>query len=974
MDAGASGTCLRGCYLQTPYGWGICIGDDQGSPLVQVALNWQLRSGKRVDCSVRREDIQRKSICAAGACVQTVFGTGVVLGFRPEDGIYKVQMWGPLGSGRNHAFLRADALLAVIPAAAGLLVETPYGTGLCRKYYPEQHELVGQKHQGKFHVVFPWGSAFLRADSVQCPMALTLPLIDRFLDRASDLFKMHSGSLARLREALNGLGLERLQEKFTASASEAIEIASKMWDEWEGKEAKFDAKSVVDSIKLKADEVLADPQMRSVFEAGISRLNMLVSKASGFDGEWIGKGDKAPRCRIQDAVMTWHWGEESELEIWAKDSISTDLSGEIFRGSFDASSSELSWTDGDVWIRKAPPENEDQAHQLSAEPAEILQESLKDLRKIVGSEKFEGDIEEAMQTLSRIAVNDNEVQKIVDEMRKRQEIILQLRGEVLQSKAGQVLQEGQERLKSRLVQLQETEISPQLEQMQQRGQRFLTRLSTDKKAKNKAMELFTKTQSRIMDRLNDPNDPHRNGIEAWVTSVKDHVVGQLSAHRALLVESLGGFNLQDVDLRQIIANSWNPVDLEKQLAMSLVKGIKLSGIKSSGTELLETFESSDAVAQIPVLQQTYRGILTVVDDLGIEVPEAMRRLLEAQAAGHSHDMDTWKAAVLKSLDDEGVVKGASDLVKHGEKLIEQFQGLKTSKTVAQVMEHFENEDIERTLLSKLHGLDTEAMLNSAEGALTNAEAREALVSQLKDICLDFILRILPAINIEKISGNDNGCDWELNDINFSDFHFRKENVHITLGDPRKPGEELLRVSAWDISAHFHKLKVFVERTEFPPVKADCLADAKAERMSVAFAFNLVPGAEGSEWKIAMKSRIVNMENLELWVANTGFAAIINTLTFLFADQLKGYASQKIAKHLDEHMGTLITALNTAISTCVPLLQKLGWKLPQLSLDGEESLEAVEVSEAEAEAITSAKDLDWPVIDWADPGRTFAVRI
>jgi hypothetical protein len=247
-------------------------------------------------------------------------------------------------------------------------------------------------------------------------------------------------------------------------------------------------------------------------------------------------------------------------------------------------------------------------------------------------------------------------------MKKRQEIVLELHGEVLQSKAGQVLQEGQERLRSQLIKLQETEISPQVEKMQKRGQRFLTRLSTDKKAKNMAMDLFSKTQSRIMDRLNDPDDPHRNGIEAWVTSVKDHVVGQLSAHRNLLVESLGGLNLQDVDLRQLIANSWNPVDLEKQLALSLVQGIKLSGIESSGTELLETFESSDAVAQIPVLQQTYRGILTVIDELGIEVPEAMRRLLEAQAAGHTLDMDTWKNAVLKSLDDDTVVKGASELV------------------------------------------------------------------------------------------------------------------------------------------------------------------------------------------------------------------------------------------------------------------------------------------------------------------------
>lgn len=982
MDAKASGhlqNSLRGRYLQTPYGWGICTGDEEGASHLQIALGWRLRNGKRATCSVRREDILRKSLCAAGACVRTVFGTGVVLDFRPADGIYEVQLWGPLGTGRNTAFLRSEALLAVIPAAVGLAVETPYGQGVCRRYYPDASQTgdaVGKTPQDKILVDFPWGHAFLRGDCVKCPMALTLPLIDRFLDRASDLFKMHSGSLARLREALNGLGLEKLQERITATATEAIEMASKMWDEWEDKEAKIDTTTVIDTIKLKADEVMADPQMKSVFEAGISRLNMMVCKAEGFDGEWVGKSDSQPRCKIKDATIIWHWEEESELEIWARDSVSTVLQGEIFRANMTAEN-ELVWTDGDTWTRK----DCDQASNAQATDAGapafdlgLLQESLQDLRKIVGSEEFEGDVEEAMNALSRIAANDTEVQKIVDEMRKRQETIFELRGEVLQSKTGQVLQEGQERLGEKLVKLRETELTPQLEQMQQRGQRFLTRLSTDKKAKNKAMEIFSLTQSRIMDRMNDPNDPHRTGIEAWVTSVKDTVVGQLSAHRTLLVESLGGLNLQDIDLRQLIANSWRPVDLEKQLAWSMVEGMKLSGIESSGTELLEIFESSESVAQIPVLQQTYRGILSVLDDIGIEVPVAMRGLLEAQAAGHVSDMDSWKNAVLKSLDEESVVQGASDLVKHGDLLIEQLQGLKTSKTVARVMEQFENEDIERSILEKLQNLDTEAMLNTAEGALTNTEDREVFVDQLKDICLDFILRILPAINIEKLAGHDNGCDWELNDINFSDFHFRKENVHITLGDPRKPREELLRVSAWDISAHFRKLKVSVQRTEFPPIKQECTADAKAERMSVCFAFKLAPGDENSDWKIEMCSRSVHMEHLELWVQNTGLSVVINALTFLFADLLKGYASQKIAKHLDEHMGTLITALNTVIRSCTPVLMKLGWKPPLMEDEDATGPVIEEVEEDKAAPLVPAEDLDWPIIDWADPGRTFAVRI
>merc|ERR1719210_613984 len=123
-------------------------------------------------------------------------------------------------------------------------------------------------------------------------------------------------------------------------------------------------------------------------------------------------------------------------------------------------------------------------------------------------------------------------------------------------------------------------------------------------------------------------------------------------------------------------------------------------------------------------------------------------------------------------------------------------------------------------------MDAQAMLSRAEGALTNAEIREQLVSQLKDTCLDFILKILPAIHIEKVTGHDNGCDWEINDISFTDFSFRKENVHIMLGNPANANEELLRVSAWDISARFRDLKVTVKQTSFPCVQAECVADAR----------------------------------------------------------------------------------------------------------------------------------------------------
>merc|ERR1712232_1403197 len=83
-----------------------------------------------------------------------------------------------------------------------------------------------------------------------------------------------------------------------------------------------------------------------------------------------------------------------------------------------------------------------------------------------------------------------------------------------------------------------------------------------------------------------------------------------------------------------------------------------------------------------------------------------------------------------------------------------------------------------------------------------------------------------------------GCDWEIGNIAFSNFHFRKENVHVALGKPGDASGDLVRVNAWGISAHFYELKVDVKQTGFPFMSTAGIADAKASGMSVSLAFRL----------------------------------------------------------------------------------------------------------------------------------------
>ncbi|CAE8641977.1 unnamed protein product, partial [Polarella glacialis] len=1002
---------LQGCYVETPYGWGICSADDgPDESHVKVSLDWRLGGpqGQRVACSVRRQDIRDRSFCAAGDCVLTSFGAGVLIGFRQEDGTHIVQLWGPLSHGRNRAFLKRTALLALLPAAPGLAVETAFGPGTCRGFrfgaeacsrnrgaLEGAEEVAGQAQQLQrvggcyrngftpeaYLVDWPWGSGVLEPGSLRCPAAMMLPLINRFLDHAADLLRLHLGTLARLADALGGTGLERLQEKLSSHAGEAMEAATQFWEDTQlfiaEKETEDVVGSVVERLKKQADEAMANPKLKTILDAGVARLDKLVCRAQGFDGLWLGKGDGQPRAKVTDAVLLWHWGEESDLEIWGPDRVCTVLQDELFKATL-LPDGNLRWDDGDIWVlqggRPLVTSAEEEEEHLGVEEvvgelagassADLakLRQSLAALRRVValgtdvaaedeqrnamkGAEEetyggdFDSNLHEALGALTRaarVATGDADVKRLLsafeDQVQQRQEQLLEVQEQLLQSKAGRVLLQGQARLTERLLKLQETEITPQLEGMHNRSKRFLTRLATDKKVKNKASEIFSVLQSRLTDRWSaGGTSGGSQGLESWVSSVREAAMSQLGAHRAALVGGLSGLQLQlkEADLRQLVSgSSWDQTAaLEAQLERSLLRALAMTGIRRcSGSELLDRFESAKSLSHIPVVQETSSNVLSVIADLGLEVPSGVRQLLEAQAAGRGQDAAAWHAALVDSLDDDAVVQGASGLVEHGETVLSHIQELKSSQAVARVMEHLENEDIERELLKRIHDFDPQKVLSTAEEALTSVEAREALISHLKDHCLDFILKILPAIHIEKVEGNDNGCAWEINDINFSDFAFRKENVHIALGNPACPQEELLRVSAWDISAHFRKLKVTVNQEFFPFLTADCIADAKAERMSVGFAFKLKPGVNGKQPELVMSSRSVHMDHLELWVGETNYAVVVNALSFLFADVLKSYACQKIADQLDEQMEVLVASLNSALVTCAPLLNRLGLDL------------------------------------------------
>lgn len=169
-------TPLVGCVVRTTYGWGIVTEDDPSSLQVRVALDWRLRDGRRARATVQRADVLERSFCAVGQCVETLFGSGVLVDFRREDRQHVVRLWRARGAGSSILYCRASSLTRVLRSAVGFVAETPYGRGVTRGI---ANGCGGGPPAGRYSVELPWGVAYLSASSVSCPSAAALPVVER---------------------------------------------------------------------------------------------------------------------------------------------------------------------------------------------------------------------------------------------------------------------------------------------------------------------------------------------------------------------------------------------------------------------------------------------------------------------------------------------------------------------------------------------------------------------------------------------------------------------------------------------------------------------------------------------------------------------------------------------------------------------------------------------------------------------------
>jgi hypothetical protein len=347
----------------------------------------------------------------------------------------------------------------------------------------------------------------------------------------------------------------------------------------------------------------------------------------------------------------------------------------------------------------------------------------------------------------------------------------------------------------------------------------------------------------------------------------------------------------------------------------------------AGAELLDRFRAIGnqpaSVTRVPAGQT-----LAMLDGLGLPLPASTRCVLR-----HSPEQPL-ESTMLEALDQDDIAMKAESVIKKGEALLEGFHKAANSRIVNGALHNLESQDIENDLFERMKHFDTEKFLGECDRAMVDSSTRQSMVDQFLDGCLDFVLKILPAINIPEASSTHRGTAFRVYDLDMSGINFRKEDVAITLSDfkgaagsalnavSRRREFDIVKVDARRVSADFTKVRCVVKPPLLP--ETHLATNGRASGMHVCVHLAAKMDSETSAVSLYVSHLKVSMESLELTVEeSTSYARLLNSLTSHLNEYLKGYICGALEENLRAPFGQLCQGLNELLTEMGPLLAIFG---------------------------------------------------
>jgi len=152
------------------------------------------------------------------------------------------------------------------------------------------------------------------------------------------------------------------------------------------------------------------------------------------------------------------------------------------------------------------------------------------------------------------------------------------------------------------------------------------------------------------------------------------------------------------------------------------------------------------------------------------------------------------------LNDDDVVAYGKNLVMQGERVLDLFENASGNAYVGDVMGLAEKAGLTKdAIIGTVENLDINKVMDAAEAAVTDEQARAEMLSNAADSALDFLLDILPSLPVPPLDGVKDGMLYHLSNLSMEGFKVKKEDIIVEIAGIRASKTDAKETSSEDCS-------------------------------------------------------------------------------------------------------------------------------------------------------------------------------
>jgi len=862
----------RVVILETPYGWGIVKSDEPHLGSVHILLD----SGGALHSDPNAVRTWQRSFAPLGSCVETRYGYGVVLDYRQSDGIHKVSLWRRRGPGSGVAWLTSESFKRQLPAIPGFPVEMDEMTG-------EVTAINGDT----LTVQLPDEEVvYWKIDKVRCPVASVMPLVDAFLENSYELMAENQGLVDKLRGAVESSGMldTDFQQNLLSNVRGALGTVTEM----------METQSYDNLSEALTQKLMGDSELKGLLATAVEQLTYITHSD----------------YPLANKLLAKHWAYLPSTLANRNELISTF---DFLNDFQDALQQEPWYLLPSTLANRAYDPGEDIITSASALVSSTQYTDISEY--IPGSVNLSVMLEQ----LQKVAENDPALLDIYSRIQFRIDALQTVTSAVSESKVisiigekSAVLQDKFEKVSSSLSYDTTSDSASELnERIQKRSARFIDRLKKEQST----------VQSKVVEFAHAGVDRYVGSIsfeklEEWLQYTREVVQKSWEEYRVYLFQNLKDFDVQEHVINMMWVDPAHfPIALENMLASST------SIINMNGTEVKRLYSKTTTN---DIREYTITTLLKTLEDNGVWLPETIVEAFLKSARGEDKEssVESIGTAIVKAADSNESIDAVQSIFAKGEYALDSLLDYANKPSSAAsgaimnaVLNKFEDDNLEDNIFNAIGQLDAKEALTNAESTLYGGpEALEQLANSFKDATLQFVLDILPGLQIPSIEGDYEThyvgkIKYILKNLDMSGFHFTKEDVTLKFPEDIEDGGLFsVEVHAENVSAVFKDLQIHLKQESFPYLAMNPLAQAKGTGITLDLSFGM--DVEGS---MKLTSRQIAIETLDLFVEETSWAMVVNTMVTLFSTQVKEYVKVALETSLDDNVGPLIEQLNGYIA-------------------------------------------------------------